>query len=122
MNTLQPIQDSGAPDESAGGLLIAYCSSLASVFDGWGSRVCSFNEQIVVGHSGLFWKWEASLKGPIKQVPGKAVPQEITALPAAVCAGPEPTAVIYSWAPGLTHRAGRRCRLLHKGAYQGALL
>lgn len=45
----------------------------------------------MVGHSGLLWEREASLKGPIKWVPGRAVSQKPTALPAAGCAGPKPT-------------------------------
>lgn len=91
MNTLQHIQVSGTPDESIGGLLIGCWTSLASGFDGLGSRVCSCSEQIVAGHSGLLWEREASLKGPIKRVPGRAVSQKPTALPAAGRAGPKPT-------------------------------
>lgn len=33
--------------------------------------------------SGLFWKCEASLKGPIEPVPGRAVSQKTAALAAA---------------------------------------
>lgn len=48
-----------------------------------------------MGDGGLFWECEASLKGPIKSVPGRAVSQKTAALAAAGCAGREPTAVIY---------------------------
>ena len=51
-----------------------------------------------MGESGLPWKCEASLKAPIKSVPGRAVSQKTAALAAAGCAGGEPAAVIYSWA------------------------
>lgn len=50
-----------------------------------------------MGDGSLSWRCEATLKGPNKLVPGRAVSQETAALATAGRAGGEPAAVIYSW-------------------------
>lgn len=61
-----------------------------------------------MGDSGLFWKCEASLKGPIKSVPGRAGSEKSVALPPPAVLAGSPCSDLFSGsavapAPALTH-------------------
>lgn len=73
------------------------------------------------GHRGLFWKCEASLKGPIQRVPGRAARRgaQQSLLQAVLAQSP---AQGFIAGPSNDPQGWQEMQAVQKGAHQGALL